>query len=75
MHELKQFERVEIAPGETRHVSLQLDARAFAYYDVAEKGWKIDPGAFMISVGDSLTSLPLASPYEVSAGAAAGAKF
>ncbi len=75
MHELKQFERVEIAPGATRHISLQLDARAFAYYDVSEKGWKIDPGAFTISVGDSLTSLPLASPYEVSAGAAAGAKF
>jgi beta-glucosidase len=35
--ELKGFSRVELAAGETRHVTISLDARAFAFYDVAGK--------------------------------------
>ena len=35
--ELKGFSRVELAAGETKHVTLLLDARAFAFYDVAGK--------------------------------------
>jgi beta-glucosidase len=59
LHELKGFERVELMPGETKHVSVELNARSFAYYDVAAKKWTIDPGKFTISVGDSVASLPL----------------
>jgi beta-glucosidase len=58
-HELKGFERVELAPGETRHVTIPLDARSFSYYDVAAKKWAIGSNQFTISVGDSLESLPL----------------
>ena len=65
LHELKGFERVELAPGQTRHVSVNLDARAFAYYDVATKSWTIDPGHFDIAVGDSLASLPLNAAIEL----------
>jgi beta-glucosidase len=64
-HELKGFERVPLAPGETKHVSIELDARAFAYYDVAKKSWAIDPGKFMVHVGDSVESLPLYSAVEL----------
>ena len=64
-HELKAFERVELNPGETRHVSLTLDARSFAFYDVAAKHWTIDPGKFRLSVGDSLASLPLTSELDL----------
>ncbi len=31
--ELKGFAKVRLAPGETRHVTLNLDARAFSYWD------------------------------------------
>ena len=58
-HELKGFERVELAPGETRHVTIPLDARSFSYYDVAAKKWVIGSNQFTISVGDSVESLPL----------------
>jgi beta-glucosidase len=58
-HELKGFERVELAPGETRHVTIPLDARSFSYYDVAAKKWAIGSSQFTISVGDSVESLPL----------------
>ena len=67
MHELKGFERVELGPGETKHVSVALDARAFAYYDVAAKGWKVDAGEFTVSVGDSVASLPLSGKVRMEA--------
>ncbi len=65
MHELKGFERVELAPGETRHVSIPLDRRAFAFYDVAAKEWTVDAGRFRIHVGESVASLPLSADVEI----------
>ena len=46
--ELKGFSRVELAAGETKHVTISLDARAFAFYDVAGKHWQADAGNFSI---------------------------
>ena len=51
--ELKGFARVELAPGETKHVSVSLDARALAFYDVAAKHWQAESGTYTITVGDS----------------------
>jgi beta-glucosidase len=59
VRELKGFERIELSPGETGHVSIPLDARSFSYYDVAAKKWTIGSSKFTISVGDSVESLPL----------------
>jgi len=57
--ELKGFEKVRLAPGETKRVTLDLDARAFSYWDEAAHKWTIDPGKFVILVGDSSESTPL----------------
>jgi beta-glucosidase len=57
--ELKGFEKVRLAAGETKHVTLNLDARAFSYWDEASHGWKMDSGKFVIHVGDSSESTPL----------------
>ena len=57
--ELKGFEKVRLAPGETKHVTVSLDARAFSYWDEDSHGWKIDPGKFTILVGDSSENTPL----------------
>jgi len=59
--ELKGFAKVRLAPGETRHVTLDLDARAFSYWDESSHGWKIDPGKFVIRVGDSSENAPLSA--------------
>lgn len=75
IHELKGFERVELQPGETRHVSVPLNARAFAYWDEKTHRWTIDPGQFTVSVGDSVASLPLTGSVEISREAARGAQF
>jgi beta-glucosidase len=57
--ELKSFEKVQLAPGETKHVTISLDARAFSYWDEAKHNWTIDPGKFVILVGDSSENTPL----------------
>jgi beta-glucosidase len=57
--ELKGFQKVHLAPGETKHVTLSLDARAFSYWDDAAHKWTIDPGKFVIRVGDSSENTPL----------------
>ena len=57
--ELKGFEKVRLAPGEKKHVTLNLDARSFSYWDEAAHKWTIDPGKFIILVGDSSENTPL----------------
>jgi beta-glucosidase len=57
--ELKGFEKVRLAPGETKHVTLSLDARAFSYWSDTAHKWTIDPGKFKILVGDSSENTPL----------------
>lgn len=73
MRELKGFQRVQLAAGETKHMSIPLDARAFAYYDVAAKKWAIGPGRFTVEVGDSVESLPLHESVLIDKAAASSA--
>ena len=59
--ELKGFEKVRLAPGETKHVTLNLDARSFSYWDTSAHKWTIEPGKFVIRVGDSSVNTPLSA--------------
>ncbi len=65
VHELKGFERVELAPGETRHITIPLDARSFQYWSTAANKWEIGSNRFTISVGDSVANLPLKSALDL----------
>ena len=57
--ELKGFSKLLLRPGETKHVSIPLDSRAFSYYDVKSHGWKIDAGTYNIYVGSSDADIKL----------------
>jgi beta-glucosidase len=57
--ELKGLEKVRLAPGESKHVILKLDARSFSYWDETSKAWKMDAAKFVIRVGNSSESTPL----------------
>ena len=57
--ELKGFTRVDLAPGETKTVSVELDRSAFSFYETATHAWKFEPGPFDIEVGPSSRELPL----------------
>ena len=55
--ELKGFAKVTLAAGETREITVQLDARAFAYFDGKAGQWRMDAGAFTIAAGFSARDL------------------
>jgi beta-glucosidase len=57
--ELKGFAKVELQPGETKHVTVELNRRSLSYYDVDEKAWRAEPGMFDVLVGRSSTMIEL----------------
>jgi beta-glucosidase len=57
--ELKGFAKVQLRPGESQRVTLPLDARSLAFYDVAAKAWRAQAGDFRVHVGDSTQSIAL----------------
>lgn len=57
--ELKGFEKVSLKKGETKHVSIKLDADSFSFFDVKNHRFVVEPGEFDIMVGGSSKDLPL----------------
>jgi beta-glucosidase len=57
--ELKGFARVELNPGETKHIEIALNRRAFSYYDVKSHAWTVAPGDFDIYVARSAAEIEL----------------
>ena len=51
--ELKGFKNVFLNPGESKVVTLTLDEKDFAYWDVKKGEWFAEPGDFNILVGSS----------------------
>ena len=57
--ELKGFKKVFLQPGEEKDVEINLDSRAFAYYNVAINDWHVESGDFKILVGASSRDIKL----------------
>jgi beta-glucosidase len=51
--QLKGFTKLELKPGETLRARLELNARAFSYWDVRHHRWAILPGVYKILIGSS----------------------
>ena len=63
--ELKAFTKVELKGGETKTVSVKLNARSFAYYGVIQKDWVVESGDFEILVGASSRDIKLVGKIEI----------
>jgi beta-glucosidase len=57
--ELKAFCKVRLQPEETATVTLTLDRRAFAFYDVGAHDWVVEPGDYDLLVGASSRDIRL----------------
>jgi beta-glucosidase len=55
--ELKGFAKVELQPGETKSVPIQLDFRAFAFYHPEYKQWITEDGDFDLLVAASAADI------------------
>lgn len=63
--ELKGFQKVFLAPGEETTVTLTLEKRAFAYYNVNIHDWHVESGKFDIMVGASSRDIRLNAQVQV----------
>ncbi len=57
--ELKGFAKVDLKPGETRRITVPLDVRSLAYFDVGGKRWIAEAGTFEVLVGTSSEQIEL----------------
>ena len=53
VRELRGFDKIELAPGETKMVSFTLDMRAFAYWNTDIHDWYVESGKYLIQIGGS----------------------
>ena len=65
--ELKAFKKVWLNPGETKEITLSLNKRAFAFYNVNINDWCVESGDFDILVGASSADIRLSATVNVSA--------
>ena len=63
--QLAAFERVSIAPNQTKTVELAIPAKDLAYWDVKKKAFVVEPGKFKVMVGGSSTDIKASSQFEI----------
>jgi beta-glucosidase len=57
--ELKGFAKVMLRPGETQRVTIPLDVRSLASYDVKGRDWRAEAGTYDVLVGSSSADIAL----------------
>lgn len=57
--ELKGFVKIHLEPGEEKKVSVDLDDRAFAFWNTATEDWCVESGEYKILVGASSRDIRL----------------
>ena len=65
LKELRDFAKVELAPGETKTVTFTLGQRAFAYYSMNIHDWHVETGEFDIMIGKSSRDIVLTKTVTV----------
>jgi beta-glucosidase len=63
VQELRGFQRVSLAPGESQTVTFTLDARQLAYY--GKRGFVVEPGKVQVLIGSSSADIRLAGDLEI----------
>jgi beta-glucosidase len=59
LKELKGFQRVFLAPGESKKVTITLDRRSLAYYNAEAGTWDVARGPYRILIGSSSQDIEL----------------
>ncbi|MBN2085204.1 MAG: glycoside hydrolase family 3 C-terminal domain-containing protein [Anaerolineales bacterium] len=63
--QLMDFERIRLAPGETRTVRFTLPAAGLAFWDVTREKWTVESGLYDLMIGRSSADLPLQTSLKV----------
>ncbi len=65
VRELRAFDKVSLAQGETKTVTFELSKRAFAYYDTASSDWRAESGEYVIYIGKDCEKMLLSQKVYV----------
>ena len=65
VRELRAFESIMLDPGERRTVTVDLDDRAFAYWDVEVHDWVVPGGTYRVEIGQSAHDIVAAAEVEL----------
>ena len=65
VRELKEFEKIELQPGEKKTVTFELRKRAFAYWDVDAHDWTVEKAGFGIEICKNAHDVILAGEVTV----------
>ncbi len=57
--QLKRFQRITLAPGETKTLTFKIPASEFSFYSTSTNDFKIEPGKWEIEVGSSCKDIRL----------------
>lgn len=63
LRQLKGFKRVELAPGQSAHISIPLDVRALSYWNQSSHSWKVLPGNYTVYAAASSRDLRLTGTF------------
>ncbi len=63
--ELRAFDKIELAPGEKKTVTFELDARAFAYWNTEIHDWFVESGSYDVQVGKNADEVLLHASVQV----------
>jgi beta-glucosidase len=65
--ELRGFEKIHLEPNESKTVEVQLDHRAFEYWNELSSAWEVLAGDYAVHVGSSSRDLRLLGHIEIKA--------
>ena len=63
--ELKGFEKVTLAPGETRDVTFTVTPEMLAFFDADAHAWRTEPGTFTLYLGGSSALTPAKAKFKL----------
>lgn len=63
--ELKGFQKVKLAPGETKEVTFTIDKEALSFFDDTQHAWVTEPGKFEAVIAASAADVKGTVPFEL----------
>jgi beta-glucosidase len=62
-YQLKGFQKVALAPGQSQRITLQLTSQDLSYYQTATSSWVVAPGPYRVSIGSNERDLSVSSSF------------
>jgi beta-glucosidase len=59
------FNRIPLAPGESKTVTMKIDPTLLSIFDEAKDGWDLLPGEYKFAAGPSSSETPLTTTIQI----------